>query len=306
MSLWDRFRRGLTRTRDALTSVVGAALGKRALDPATVEALEHALLAADVGPATTERLIAEARKALDRDASLDLRAALERAAAALVGANRAAFAPGAPGEAGSGKPWVALLVGVNGVGKTTFAGKLAASYARAGKRTLLVAADTFRAAAVEQLDVWADRAGVEIVRPGSHGADPASVTHDGLSAALARGVDVVLIDTAGRLHTKHNLMAELLKISRVCARVIPGAPHHVLLVLDGTQGLNGLAQARAFTAAVPVTSLAVTKLDGTSRGGVVLAIAGELGLPVSLVGLGEGLDDWQPFDAEAYAKGLFE
>ena len=300
MSLWDRFRRGLTRTRDALTQAVGAALGKRTLDPATVEQLEHALLGADVGPATTERLIAEARKALDKDATLDLRAALERGAASLVGSKQAAFAPGTE------KPWVALLVGVNGVGKTTFAGKLAASYARAGKKTLLVAADTFRAAAAEQLDVWAGRAGVEIVRSGSDGADPAAVVHDGLSAARARGADVVLVDTAGRLHTKHNLMAELLKISRVCARVVPGAPHHVLLVLDGTQGLNGLAQARAFTTAVPVTSLAVTKLDGTSRGGVVLAIAGELSLPVSLVGLGEGLDDWQLFDAEAYAKGLFE
>jgi fused signal recognition particle receptor len=300
MSLWDRFRRGLTRTRDALTSAVGAALGKRALDPVTVEQLEHALLAADVGPGTADRLIAEARKALDRDGSLDLRTALERSAASLVGGKHAAFAPGAE------KPWVALIVGVNGAGKTTLAGKLAASQARAGKRTLLVAADTFRAAAAEQLDVWADRAGVEIVRPGAAGADPAAVAHDGLTAARARGADVVLVDTAGRLHTKHNLMAELQKVARVCARVVPGAPHHVLLVLDGTQGLNGLAQARAFTTAVPVTSLAVTKLDGTSRGGVVLAIAGELSLPVSLVGLGEGLDDWQPFDAEAYAKGLFD
>jgi len=300
MSLWDRFRRGLTRTRDALTQTVGAALGKRVLDPATVEQLEHALLAADVGPVTTDRLIAEARKALDKDSVLDLRTALERAAASLVGANRAAFAPGVE------KPWVALLVGVNGVGKTTFAGKLAASYARAGRKTLLVAADTFRAAAAEQLDVWAGRAGVEIVGASGGSADPAAVVHDGLSAARARGAEVVLIDTAGRLHTKHNLMAELQKVARVCARGVPGAPHHVLLVLDGTQGLNGLAQARAFTSAVPVTSLAVTKLDGTSRGGVVLAIAGELGLPVSLVGLGEGLDDWQPFDAEAYAKGLFE
>jgi fused signal recognition particle receptor len=300
MSLWDRFRRGLTRTRDTLTQAVGVALGKRVLDPATVEQLEHALLAADVGPVTTDRLIAEARKALDKDSALDLRAALERAAASLVGAKSAAFAPGLE------KPWVALLVGVNGVGKTTFAGKLAAGYARGGKKTLLVAADTFRAAATEQLDVWAGRAGVEIVGASGASADPAAVVHDGLSAARARGADVVLVDTAGRLHTQHNLMAELQKVARVCARVVPGAPHHVLLVLDGTQGLNGLAQARAFTSAVPVTSLAVTKLDGTSRGGVVLAIAGELGLPVSLVGLGEGLDDWQPFDAEAYAKGLFE
>ena len=300
MNLWDKFRRGLERTREAFTGVVGAALGRRVVDAATVEALEEALLGADVGPATTDRLIADAKKRLARDESLDLRGALERSAAELVAGARATFAPG------DEKPWVALLVGVNGVGKTTFAGKLAASYARAGKRTLLVAADTFRAAAAEQLDVWADRAGVEIVRGGSDGADPASVVHDGLAAARARGADIVLIDTAGRLHTKHNLMAELEKVSRVCARAVPGAPHHVLLVLDGTQGLNGLTQAREFTRATPVTSLAVTKLDGTSRGGVVLAIAGELGLPVSLVGLGEGVDDWQPFDPEAYARGLFE
>ncbi len=300
MSLWDRFRRGLERTREVLTGAVGSALGRRTADPETLAMLETALLAADVGPVTTDRLIAESKRLLQRDPALDLRGALERAAVELLGGPRAPFEPG--GE----KPWVALLVGVNGVGKTTFAGKLAAHFARSGRRTLLVAADTFRAAATEQLDVWAERAGVEIVRPGARGADPASVVHDGLSAARARGTDVVLIDTAGRLHTQRNLMAELEKVSRVCARQVPGAPHHVLLVLDGTQGMNGLAQAREFTRAVPVTSLAVTKLDGTSRGGVVLAIAGELGLPVSLVGLGEGLDDWQPFDSAAYARGLFE
>lgn len=300
MSLWDQFRRGLERTREAFVGVVGTALGRRTVDAATVEALEEALLGADVGPATTDRLIADAKQRLNDDASLDLRGALERAAVALVSGVQATFTPGPE------KPWVVLLVGVNGVGKTTFAGKLAASYARAGKRTLLVAADTFRAAAAEQLEVWAGRAGVEIVRAHADGTDPASVVHDGLAAAKARGADIVMIDTAGRLHSKHNLMAELEKVSRVCARLVPGAPHHVLLVLDGTQGLNGLAQAREFTKATPVTSLAVTKLDGTSRGGVVLAIAGELGLPVSLVGMGEGLDDWQPFDAEAYARGLFE
>lgn len=300
MNLWDKFRRGLERTRETFVGVVGAALRRRTVDAATVEALEEALLGADVGPATTDWLISDAKLRLNDDASLDLRGALERAAVELVSGARATFEPGPE------KPWVVLLVGVNGVGKTTFAGKLAASYARAGKRTLLIAADTFRAAAAEQLEVWAGRAGVEIVRAHADGTDPASVVHDGLAAAKARGADIVMIDTAGRLHTKHNLMAELDKVSRVCARLVPGAPHHVLLVLDGTQGLNGLAQAREFTKITPVTSLAVTKLDGTSRGGVVLAIAGELKLPVSLVGLGEGLDDWQPFDAEAYARGLFE
>ena len=177
--------------------------------------------------------------------------------------------------------------------------------ARGNRRVVLAAADTFRAAAIEQLALWGDRLGVEVVRQAA-GADPAAVVHDAVSAARARRADHLIVDTAGRLHNKENLMAELAKVSRVCARQVPGAPHHVLLVLDGTQGLNGLAQAREFTKAVPVTSLAVTKLDGTARGGVVLAIAGELGLPVSLVGLGEGPDDWQPFDAAAYARGLFE
>ena len=307
MSLWQRFRDGLRRTRDAIATGLGPALGLAGpIDEATRERLEEALLAADVGPSTTDRLLERARALLAAERTLDLRTALERAAAAMLAGPGAAarFEPGAQ------SPWVALVVGVNGAGKTTFAGKLAAHFAREGRRTLLIAADTFRAAASEQLVVWAERAGVEIVRAGEPGhgraADPAAVVHDGLTAALARGASVVLVDTAGRLHTKHNLMAELEKVVRVCGRVVPGAPHHVLLVLDGTQGLNGLAQARAFAAAAPLTSLAVTKLDGTSKGGVVLAIADQLGVPVSLVGVGEGLDDWEPFDAAAYARGLFE
>jgi fused signal recognition particle receptor len=194
---------------------------------------------------------------------------------------------------------------VNGVGKTTLAGKLAARFAREPRGTLLVAADTFRAAATEQLEVWAERAGVELVRARA-GSDPAAVVHDALRSALAHGTEVVLVDTAGRLHTKHNLMGELEKIGRVCGRVVPGAPHHVLLVLDATLGQNGLQQAREFQRALPVSSLALTKLDGTARGGAVLAIADQLGLPISLVGIGEGLDDWEPFDPEAFARGLFE
>ncbi len=303
MSLWNKFRDGLQRTRSAIVGGLGAALGLAGpIDPETLEKLEEALLAADVGPATTDRLIELARKRMAQERGLDLRGALERSAAELLrgGGEPVRFEPG-PGE----RPWVALIVGVNGAGKTTFAGKLAARFAREGRPALLVAADTFRAAASEQLVIWAERAGVEIVRA-RPGADPAAVVHDGLTAAKARERQVVLVDTAGRLHTKQNLMAELEKVARVCGRVVPGAPHHTLLVLDGTQGLNGVAQAREFGKVTPVTSLAVTKLDGTSRGGAVVAIADQLRVPVSLVGLGEGLDDWEPFDADAYARGLFE
>ncbi len=299
MSLWNRLRSGLARTRDRIEQQAGALLGLRGpLDPEARERLEDALLEADAGPATAEALIERAGERMRRDPALDLRQALERTAAELLQTRRAAFEPGPE------RPWVALLVGVNGVGKTTLAGKLAAGLAARGHTPMLVAADTFRAAAVEQLEVWAGRAGVELVRA-RDGADPAAVVHDALSAAVARGRDVVLIDTAGRLHTRQNLMAELDKIVRVCGRVVPGAPHHVLLVLDATLGQNNLQQARDFGRVTPVTSLALTKLDGTARGGAVLAIAHELGLPISVVGVGEGVDDWEPFDSDAFARGLF-
>ena len=299
MSLWERLRQGLSRTRERIGEPLAKILGRRGdPDPATIEQLEEALLATDVGPDTTERLIEGARRRMRASADLDLRHALEREAAELLSARRASFEPGGQ------KPWVALVTGVNGVGKTTLAGKLAAAFARQGRGTLLVAADTFRAAATEQLDVWASRAGVSILKA-RDGADPAAVVHDGVTAARARGLDVVLVDTAGRLHTKQNLMVELEKVARVAGRVVEGAPHHTLLVLDATVGQNGLAQAREFQRAVPVTSLAINKLDGTARGGAVLAIADQLALPISLVGLGEGLEDWAAFDPEAFAKGLF-
>ena len=301
VSLWERLRGSLARTRERIGSQVGGWLGARTVDPAARARLEEALLAADVGPAATDRLIERAESLLGREPGLDLGAALLRGAAGMLGARTARFEP----ATGAERPWVALLVGVNGVGKTTLAGKLAARFARDGRRTLLVAADTFRAAAAEQLEVWARRAGAEILRPAA-GSDPAAAVHDGLETARARGFDVVMVDTAGRLHTRHNLMAELEKIGRVCARLVPGAPHHVLLVLDATLGQNALQQAREFTRVVPVTSLALTKLDGTARGGAVIAIAEELGLPISLVGVGEGLDDLEPFDAEAFARALFE
>jgi fused signal recognition particle receptor len=299
VNLWSRLRAGLTRTRERLGKQLGSLVGRRAVDPETRDALEEALLAADVGPATAERMIERAEQRMKREPDIDLKQALERTAAEIVGEHRARFEPGPE------RPWVALLVGVNGAGKTTLAGKLAGRFANLGWSTMLVAADTFRAAATEQLDIWADRSGAQLVRA-RPGADPAAVVHDALEAAQARGVDVVLVDTAGRLHTKHNLMAELEKVSRVCGRLVPGAPHHVLLVLDATLGQNGLQQASEFQRATPVTSIAVTKLDGTARGGVVLAIADQLALPISVVGLGEALDDWEPFDPDAFARGLLD
>ena len=297
MSLWNRLREGLSRTRDRLG--LGDLLARRSVDPETAERLEEALLAADAGPATAERLIASARESLARHRATDLRQALEAAVIELLSRRRASFEPGAE------KPWVAVVVGVNGVGKTTLAGKLAAGFAGRGLATMLVAADTFRAAAVEQLDVWAGRAGAAIVKA-RDGADPAAVAHDGVTAARARALDVVLIDTAGRLHTKHNLMAELEKVVRVIGRVVPGAPHHTLLVLDATTGQNAVAQAREFQRLTPITSLAINKLDGTARGGAVLAIADQLPLAISVVGLGEGVADWAAFDPAAFARGLFD
>jgi len=298
MNLWARLRGGLERTRSRIGESIGGLLRRRgAVDPATLEQLEEALLAADVGPATADRLIALARERMGRE-DLDLRGALEKSAAEILAEHRSRLEPD------DQRQWVAMVAGVNGVGKTTLAGKLAASFARSGRSSLLVAADTFRAAAAEQLETWATRAGAEIVRA-KDGADPAAVAHDGLMAARARGTDVVLVDTAGRLHTKHNLMAELEKVARVAARVIPGSPHHTLLVLDATVGQNALAQAREFHRSVPVTSLAINKLDGTARGGAVLSIASELRLPISVVGLGEGIDDWAPFDPEEFARALF-
>jgi fused signal recognition particle receptor len=196
-----------------------------------------------------------------------------------------------------------MVVGVNGVGKTTSIGKLAARYTRAGKRTLLVAGDTFRAAAIEQLTIWAERTGSDLVRH-QHGGDPGAVAYDGMRAALARGTDVVIVDTAGRLHTKSNLMEELRKVRRVIAREIQGAPHDTLLVVDAVTGQNGLAQARAFLEHLNITGIILTKLDGTARGGIVLAIAGELGLPIRFVGLGEGVDDLRVFDPCAFASAL--
>lgn len=291
----SRFRAGLARSRTALAGRIAAALGTGGA--AAEEEIEQALVESDVGVRAARRLLDEiGRLPANRRNPSGVRDALKRNIEELV------RGPGEPGALG-GRPWVILVVGVNGVGKTTSIGKLAARHRAAGRSVLLVAGDTFRAAAADQLSVWAERTGAQIVRQ-AEGADPSAVAFDGLQAAVARGVDVVLVDTAGRLHTKVNLMEELRKVRRVIDRVVPGAPHEVFLVLDATTGQNALSQARTFAEAVAVTGVVLTKLDGTARGGVVVAIRQELGLPVRYVGLGESAEDLEPFDPGQFAAAL--
>jgi fused signal recognition particle receptor len=260
----------------------------------SAEAIEEALLAADVGVAATDRIMAAARAATPGPT---LRERVGREIRRVFDDVRPPTLPGA-------KPRVVLIVGVNGTGKTTTVGKLANLLKENGESVLVCAADTFRAAAVEQLAVWTERAGVDLVRAGA-GADPAAVTFDAATAAKARGRDVVLVDTAGRLHTRTNLMSELTKIRRVVGKAVEGAPHEVLLVLDATVGQNGLVQAREFQAASGATGIVLTKLDGTAKGGVAIAIAHELRLPIRYVGVGESIDDLIPFDSGQYVDALF-
>jgi fused signal recognition particle receptor len=288
---FGRLRESLGKSRRALTEQLAAV----AFDPSDDEAwerLEEALIAADVGVPATAELVArlEARGAVD-----DLGAALADEVASMLGdSGTLAIAE---------RPSVILVVGVNGTGKTTTIGKLAEKLREHGHGVILAAADTFRAAAEEQLEIWATRSGADFV--GSvRGADPAAVAFDAIEAASARGRDVVIVDTAGRLHTQTNLMEELAKIRRVIAGRLEGAPHETLLVIDATTGQNGLQQARLFREAVGVTGVALTKLDGSAKGGVAIAIAYELGLPVKLIGVGEGLDDLRPFDAGEFARAL--
>jgi fused signal recognition particle receptor len=304
-SLLDRLKKSVGKTRSELAArVEGLFGGGQRLDPEQLKRLENALLAADLGVRTTRELLDAVRNAPADESPLDpgrLRGALKHQLLQVLRA-----VPAAPNGAGAAhRPHVIFVVGVNGTGKTTTIGKLAHRLRRDGASVLLCAADTFRAAAVEQLAVWAERTGSEIIKQKA-GADPAAVVYDGLVAARARDVDAVIVDTAGRLHTKSNLMAELDKMKRTAAKLVPGAPHDVLLVLDATTGQNGLAQAREFTAAAGVTGIVLTKLDGTARGGIVVAIVRELGLPVRFVGTGETADDLVPFDAQTFVNSLFD
>jgi len=298
--LFGRWRAGLGRARQGLFSKIQAAVGARpALDAAMLEALEGILLGADVGPEETERLLGELRAAFERE-RLTPQGVTERLRALVAADLRGAARPLAQAPEG---PTVILLVGVNGSGKTTTAAKLAYRLRAEGRSTLLGAADTFRAAAAEQLGVWAGRAGVDLVRH-SAGGDPSAVVFDAVSAAVARGLDSVICDTAGRLHNKAGLMAELQKMVRVAGRACPGAPHEVLLVCDAATGQNGLVAARVFLEMAAVTGVVLTKLDTTARGGIVLAVHRQLGLPILYVGVGEGLEDLRVFDPDTFASAV--
>jgi len=316
----DRITQGLKKTREAVMGQAASVFRPgHKLSDEDYEKLEEALLRADVGPAATDRVLEGVRKRLGTPGAADdpgaaIRGEIEAvfAGAGLpVGVGVAAggkpgsapAGPPAPASAPRGTPHVILVVGVNGTGKTTTIAKLANRYKKEGERVLLVACDTFRAAATDQLQIWADRVGVEIHRQ-KEGADPAAVAFDGMARAKSAGATRVLVDTAGRLHVKANLMAELEKVRRVIDRAIPGAPHETLLVLDATTGQNGLAQVREFGKALPMTGLVLTKLDGTAKGGVALAIAETLKLPLRWVGVGEGMEDLIPFDAKEFAEAL--
>jgi len=302
-SFLDRLKEAVTRTRENLTERIEevVSIGKE-IDRSTLDDLEATLIGADLGTTTTREVLGKLREKADRKQIHNVeelkRLLKEELLAILNVANTR------PVEKVEDGPEVILVVGVNGTGKTTTIGKLAQVFRSQGKTVLLCAADTFRAAAIEQLEIWGERTGTEVIRT-KPGSDPAAVLYDALKAASARHTDYVVVDTAGRLHTKTNLMAELEKMRRTAQRLIPGAPHEILLVMDATTGQNGLQQARQFTGSVGVTGIVLTKLDGTAKGGVVVAISRELGLPVRYVGIGEKPEDLLPFDSREFVDSLF-
>lgn len=303
----DTLDKGLSKTKESIFSkITRAVAGRSKVDDEVLDNLEEVLITSDVGVDTTLKIIERIEKRVARDKYVtteELSALLREEIAALLSENHTEDAEGfvVPEDK---KPYVIMVVGVNGVGKTTTIGKLAYQFKKAGKRVYLGAADTFRAAAVEQLVIWSERVGVPVVKQ-KMGSDPASVAFDTLSSAKANDADVVIIDTAGRLHNKINLMNELTKIKNVMKKVVPDAPHEVLLVLDGSTGQNAFEQAKQFTAATEVNALAVTKLDGTAKGGVVIGISDHFRIPVRYIGLGEGMEDLQVFNKRAFVDSLF-
>ncbi len=304
MGWFQKLTAGLTKTRDAVTGQLDRLLGKAA-DPVLLDELEASLIGADLGVSAVDRVMTGLRAQMRGGNFSSAERVREQLRSSLLEILRPAQSVSIEQLIAQGpKPFVILAVGVNGVGKTTTIAKLTQRLKQQGHSPLLVAGDTFRAAAIDQLQVWADRIGVEVIRH-RPGADPAAVAYDGMTAARARGAGVVLIDTAGRLHTKTNLMDELRKVKRVIGQESPGAPHEVLLVLDATVGQNAIAQAKQFHDAVGVTGIALTKLDGTARGGIVVAIADTLRIPVRLIGVGEAAEDLQDFQADAFVSALF-
>jgi fused signal recognition particle receptor len=301
-SLFSRLKTGLSKTRAVLnTDINELFVADKEIDENLFEELEELLVTSDLGMDITMEMIDRIRKKAKRLKTADeLKQVLKEELMALF-----PDTPALPSEPVPSPPHVIMLVGVNGTGKTTTLGKLAMKYTRQGKKVLIAAADTFRAAAIEQVEVWADRSGAAVVRH-KEGADPAAVAYDAVEAAIARGVDIVLVDTAGRLHTQKNLMEELKKIKRSINKKLITAPHEVLMVLDATTGQNAISQAKRFHEAVGITQIALTKLDGTAKGGIVAAIASTMGLPISYIGVGEGIDDLQAFDSQNFINALFD
>ena len=301
--LFDRLRDGLSKTRAGLTERLDQLiLGKREIDEVLLDEIEEILFTSDLGVTVSQELISivktgVARKELDNPEVL--KEALKQNIIRFLDVPEPLHTVPAKGE-----PMVIMVIGVNGVGKTTTIAKAANLYKEQGKRVMLVAADTFRAAAIDQLVIWGERVGAEVVKQG-HGADPSAVVFDAINAAVARNIDIVLIDTAGRLHTKVNLMDELEKIQRIAGRRLPGAPHQVWLVLDATTGQNAISQAEMFHKNLGVTGIILTKLDGTAKGGIVVGISRQLGIPVRFIGIGESMDDLRPFDAKAFVDAIF-
>jgi len=300
--------KGLEKTKESVFSrITKAIVGKSTVDDEVLDNLEEILITSDVGVETTLKIIDRIQKRVARDkyvGTSELNRILKEEIMALLQENESGDGTTFDIPAGK-KPYVIMVVGVNGVGKTTTIGKLAYNFKKAGKKVVLGASDTFRAAAVSQLEIWAERVGVPIVQQGM-GADPASVAFDTVKSAVAQDADVVIIDTAGRLHNKVNLMRELTKIKTVMQKVIPDAPHEILLVLDASTGQNAIEQAKQFTAATEVNALALTKLDGTAKGGVVIGISDQFKIPVKYIGVGEGIDHLQVFDRKAFVDSLFE
>jgi fused signal recognition particle receptor len=302
-SFFQRLKRGLTKSRETWVQKIGTIFQNRCWDEASLDEMEESLISADVGTKAARKLMDTLRRQApraDEDTAQEMSARLQATLVEMLQGPK----PVPRKEPLSAHPWVILFLGVNGVGKTTSIGKLAAQYRSAGKKVLLVAGDTFRAAAIEQLDIWGQRVGVDVIkhRPS---ADPSAVVFDGMQAAKSRGTDVLLVDTAGRLHTKTHLIEELKKIRRVINRAQPEAPHETLLVLDATTGQNGLQQARVFKEATDINGIVLTKLDGTAKGGVIISIQEELGVPVKYIGVGEEVEDLQAFDPARFVEALF-